>query len=177
MTYYSPTQLADSFRTVRKNTIQVAEDIPEDQYSFRAAPGTMSVGEMLAHLASSTEWARIMHFVERKESVGFEDFSRYMAEGQKIADSLATKAEILAALKSRGDIFAAAVESMSEAQIAEQVKFPPPIEPPTKARFEILLGVKEHEMHHRGQLMLIERMLGIVPHLTRRRQEAQAARA
>ena len=32
------------------------------------------------------------------------------------------------------------------------------------------MSVKEHEMHHRGQLMLIERMLGIVPHLTRARQ-------
>jgi uncharacterized damage-inducible protein DinB len=30
--------------------------------------------------------------------------------------------------------------------------------------------VKEHEMHHRGQLMLIQRLLGIVPHLTRRRE-------
>jgi uncharacterized damage-inducible protein DinB len=34
----------------------------------------------------------------------------------------------------------------------------------------MLLGVKEHEIHHRGQLMLIERLLGIVPHLTRRQQ-------
>jgi len=33
----------------------------------------------------------------------------------------------------------------------------------------MLLGVKEHEMHHRGQLMLIQRQLGIVPHLTRAR--------
>jgi uncharacterized damage-inducible protein DinB len=37
--------------------------------------------------------------------------------------------------------------------------------------------MKEHEMHHRGQLMLIERMLGIVPHLTRRREAMRAARA
>jgi hypothetical protein len=29
-------------------------------------------------------------------------------------------------------------------------------------------------MHHRGQLMLIERLIGIVPHLTRQR-EARAA--
>jgi len=28
----------------------------------------------------------------------------------------------------------------------------------------MLLGTKEHEMHHRGQLMLIERLLGITPH-------------
>jgi uncharacterized damage-inducible protein DinB len=37
------------------------------------------------------------------------------------------------------------------------------------------LSVKEHEMHHRAQLMLIERMLGITPHLTRRMQERMAA--
>ena len=39
----------------------------------------------------------------------------------------------------------------------------------------MLLGAKEHEMHHRAQLMVIERMLGIVPHLTRARQARTAA--
>ena len=49
--------------------------------------------------------------------------------------------------------------------------------PPSKSRFEMLLGAKEHEMHHRGQLMVIQRLLGITPHLTRKRQDAMAARA
>jgi uncharacterized damage-inducible protein DinB len=40
----------------------------------------------------------------------------------------------------------------------------------------MLISVKEHEMHHRGQLMLVERMLGLVPHLTRQFQERMAAR-
>ena len=39
-----------------------------------------------------------------------------------------------------------------------------------KTRFEMLIGAKEHEMHHRAQLMVIERLIGIVPHLTRNRQ-------
>jgi uncharacterized damage-inducible protein DinB len=39
----------------------------------------------------------------------------------------------------------------------------------------MLLSSKEHEMHHRGQLMVIERILGIVPHLTRQMQERIAA--
>jgi uncharacterized damage-inducible protein DinB len=43
-----------------------------------------------------------------------------------------------------------------------------------KTRFEQLLGAKEHEMHHRAQLMLIERQLGITPHLTRQFQERMA---
>ena len=40
-----------------------------------------------------------------------------------------------------------------------------------KTRFERLLGGKEHEMHHRGQLMLVERQLGITPHLTKQTEE------
>jgi hypothetical protein len=32
-------------------------------------------------------------------------------------------------------------------------------------------------MHHRGQLMLVERMLGITPHLTRHMQERMAQAA
>jgi len=43
----------------------------------------------------------------------------------------------------------------------------------SKTRFEMILGTKEHEMHHRAQLTVIERLLGIVPHLTRSRQAAR----
>jgi len=102
--------------------------------------------------------------------VSYEDFGRYMAEVKARAAALTTKAEIVAALESGGHDFACKLEQMTDDQLAENVGFPAPIQPPAKSRFEMLLGVKEHEMHHRGQLMLIERMLGIVPHLTRARQ-------
>lgn len=168
---YRGTHLAESFRTVRRNTIQVAQDIPEAQYGYRAAEGVMSVAEMLAHVASATVWAEQMHFVERKAEVSYEDFGRYMAESRAVAERLTTKAAIVAALEQQGEAFAARLEQMSDADLGEQVAFPPPVQPPTKSRFEMLLGMKEHEMHHRGQLMLIERLLGIVPHLTRARQK------
>ena len=64
-------------------------------------------------------------------------------------------------------------KTMTEPQLGEQVSLPMG----TKSRFEMLLGLKEHEMHHRAQLFLIERMVGIVPHLTRAREAAQAARS
>ena len=54
--------------------------------------------------------------------------------------------------------------------LAETITMPPGSPQPTKSRFEMILSVKEHEMHHRGQLMLIERMLDITPHLTRNMQ-------
>jgi len=169
MTYYGARELADSFRTVRKNTIQVAEDIPENQYGFKAAEGCMTVAEMLAHLAMSHHWAEQLHFVEKKTSVTMEDFGRYMAEMTSAQAALTTKSAIVEALKANGEAFATQLASMTEAQLAEVVTFPGG----GKTRFEQLLGVKEHEMHHRGQLMQVERMIGIVPHLTRARQQRQ----
>jgi hypothetical protein len=44
-----------------------------------------------------------------------------------------------------------------------------------KSRFEMLIAPKEDEMHDRGQLMMIERMLGITPHLTGHMEERIAA--
>ena len=35
-----------------------------------------------------------------------------------------------------------------------------------RARFEMLLATKEHELQHRAQLTVMERMLGIVPRFT-----------
>ena len=170
MTYYGAKEMAESFRTVRKNTIQVAQDIPEEKYDFRPADGVMTVGEMLAHLASSTHWAAQLHFVEKKSDVSFEDFGRYMGEAKAASDALKSKADIIAALESRGHDFACQLETMTDADLGQHVTFPAPLQPPSKSRFEMLLSVKEHEMHHRGQLMLMERILGIVPHLTRARQ-------
>ena len=59
---------------------------------------------------------------------------------------------------------------MPEEELAVVIPFSPPAEPPTKSRFEMILSAKEHEMHHRAQLMVFERLLGLVPHLTRQRQ-------
>ena len=173
MNYYGAKDLAESFRTVRKNTIQVAEDIPEDKYSYRAAPDTMSVAEMLSHLACTPHWAQQCHFVEKKTSVTADDFGKWMGEIGAKSQALTSKAAIVAALKADGETFAKELESMTDAQLGEGVTTPMG----TRSRFESMLGVKEHEMHHRAQLFLIERMIGIVPHLTRARQQRMAAPA
>ncbi len=177
MEYYGSIELADAFRTVRKNTIQIAEDIPDDQYSYRATPDVQTVAQELAHIACATAWHRQAHGVDKKTFITFEDFGSYMDRSAEMEKSLTTKAQVLDALRKHGDAFARFLESLTPAQLAERVGFPPPIQPSTKSRFEMLLGVKEHEMHHRAKLMLVERLLGIVPHLTRARQERMAAPA
>jgi uncharacterized damage-inducible protein DinB len=80
-------------------------------------------------------------------------------------------------LRSSGEKWAGWLGSLTDSFLAEQVAMPPGAEPASRCRFEMILSVKEHEMHHRGQLMLIERIVGVVPHLTREMQARFAAAA
>jgi len=176
VTYYGAQQLADSFRTVRKNTLAIAEDIPEDKYSFRATPDVMSVGEMLAHLAVAPMWQIDVHG-RKVTHLDFAVFTARLQQMQAEQAALASKAQIVAALKANGEKMAAFLEGLDEATLQSVVTFPPPVQPAAKTRFEMVLGIKEHEMHHRGQLMLMQRLLGQVPHLTRARQQMQAQAA
>lgn len=173
MTYYGAKHLADSFRTVRKNTLAIAEEIPEDKYGFKATPEVMSVGEMLAHLALSPMWQMEVHG-NKMTSVDFAFFGSRLQQAKAAEQLLRSKAEIVQALKDNGEKFAAFLEGLDEATLQSTVSFPPPVQPSVKSRFEMLLGPKEHEMHHRGQLMLVQRLIGQVPHLTRQRQAMQA---
>jgi uncharacterized damage-inducible protein DinB len=74
-----------------------------------------------------------------------------------------------------GEKYANALEGVLEAFLGEQVEYPEGMEPRKKSRFEMLTAAKEHEMHHRGQLMVVERMLGVTPHLTRRMEAVMAS--
>lgn len=167
MNYYGAKDLAASFRTVRKNTLIIAEEIPEDKYGYRAAEGTRTAGELLTHIAHGWKFHEKVIFTEARTTMEGFDFMAFM--GPHIASQAKprTKAEIIALLKDEGEKYAQAVESLTNDFLAQSVAMPPGGTPPSRTRFDMLMGVKEHEMHHRGQLMLIERMLGIKPHLTR----------
>jgi uncharacterized damage-inducible protein DinB len=175
MTYYGAKELARSFRTVRNNTITIAEEIPEDQYGFRPAEGCRSVAEVLVHIAILPRVPEQIHFVEHRNTlVGF-DYFGLRDKLQAEARAPRTKAQILELLRTEGEKYAKALEGVSEEFLGEQVEYPEGMEPRVKSRFEMLIASKEHEMHHRGQLMVIQRMLGIKPHLTRRMEETIGA--
>ena len=102
--------------------------------------------------------------------MAFEDFMTYIGAATQYGATLTDKAAVIKALETDGETFASFLDSLGDDALGQMVSFPEPDKNPSKTRFEMLLGVKEHEMHHRGQLMLIQRQLGIVPHLTRARQ-------
>ena len=176
MTYYGAANLAAAFRQVRSNTVQIAEEIPEDKYGFRATHDTRSVGLLLVHIAVAP---RFQLHVHRNGIADFNTVNFLELIGPLAAEETKarTKAEIIALLKTEGEFFASYIDGVSDTFLSETVKMPSGAQPPTKTRFEMLMSAKEHEMHHRGQLMVFQRMMGLTPHLTRQMQERMASRA
>jgi uncharacterized damage-inducible protein DinB len=171
---YGAKELAQSFRTVRKNTLAAATDIPADKYDFQPAAECLSVEKLLTHIALSYRFQHQMHAVEKRTSLEGFDFPAMMAKlGAEEAKSR-TKEEVIDLLEKEGKVWARFLDGLSDQFLSETVQFPHAGPGVSKTRIEMIMSVKEHEMHHRGQLMLVQRILGIVPHLTREREARMA---
>jgi uncharacterized damage-inducible protein DinB len=175
MNYYGAKELANSFRTVRNNTITIAEEIGEEHYGFSPAPGTRTVAQLLVHISMVSNFQEQLHSAKGPNPFQGFDFMSHMKRLAVEETAPRTKAQIVALLRENGDRFARFLDGFSDEFLGESLNMPPGGTPPSRTRFDMLMSVKEHEMHHRGQLMLIERMIGIVPHLTRANQARMAA--
>jgi uncharacterized damage-inducible protein DinB len=172
MTYYGASDLARSFRTVRKNTLRIAEEIPEDRYDFRPTSDSRSVREILAHMLVSSRGSYQGHAVRKITTfvgVDFPTLIRERLEQEKQLSSV-SKAQLIEELEADGENWGTYLDTVPEHELAVIIPFSPPAVPAAKSRFEMFLSAKEHEMHHRAQLMVLQRLLGLVPHLTRDRQ-------
>jgi uncharacterized damage-inducible protein DinB len=175
MTYYGAKEIAASFRIVRNNTLRVAEDIPEDKYSFQPAEGCRTVAQTLIHISNAHKFALAINRDDVLSTmVGF-DFMAFIGPLIASEQEPMTKAQIVERLTSAGEDFEGWVKTLPDDFLAQSISTPPGGVPPSRTRFELLIAVKEHEMHHRGQLMLIERLIGITPHLTREQEARRAA--
>ena len=174
MSYYGGKEMAESFRTVRQNTIQIARGhsrgqirLPRDagNADHRRRARARGVRDVVAR-AGARRRQEDLHHVRRL-------WRLHGSRGRRGKEADDQKRRHRRAHQERRGVRAVSRAADATKQLAERVSFPPPVQPSTKTRFEMLLGAKEHEMHHRGKLMVIERLIGIVPHLTRARQQRQ----
>src|SRR5713101_4955724 len=105
MNYYGAKELAESFRTVRKNTITIAEDIGEQHYGYQATPETRTIAQTLVHIALSPNFAEEIHAVQRLTTLAGFDFQTLIGKMSAEEKTPRTKAQITALLKERGDRF------------------------------------------------------------------------
>lgn len=140
--------------TVRRRTDEVTARLRPEHLAWRPEKGALSVGEMLRHLWVSEEGVRRVAL----ES----DFSYYEV---RIPQGLPAVLGTVGTLEEERENLA----RVHRETLAEVGKFPVERFEEERAHqglefrrkvYVILLGISEHEIHHRAQLMTYLRMLG-----------------
>ena len=158
--------------------------VSDDQNTLRAGPrGPAALEdfhfrEKIFHFDHERIPERVVHargfgahgFFESNGELEAVSRAAVFKKGEAEEKPVRTKGNVVALLLTQRDLWCQWVEGLPESLLTEHVRQPGGA---LRTRFEMLVGTKDHEMHHRGQLMLMERMLGIVPHLTRNRQARQ----
>jgi len=160
---YGVRQLVESMRAVRSNTILMADDIPESKYDYRPTPVSRSVAETLVHISWLATSDRILHQEEHLDTVEGFDFPALLRKSEVEEKRRRSKAEILELLRAEGERQARWIEQLPAAFLSERVQLPGG---GSVSRFEMLVATKEHELQHRAQLTVIDRLIGVVPRFT-----------
>lgn len=152
-----------SWREVRSGLIDEAEQIPADKFSFQATPEMRSVAQLLQHIIETQKF--LIGEVCRPDT----NILR-----QSFADQIKTYAAGVSEVNDRDGLLNLLRASIDDAETkllanADEMRN-------TMKRFDgkevsklaSLSFAIAHEMYHRGQLTVYERLLNIEPVLTRR---------
>ena len=149
------------WKDAREGLIQEVEKIPEDQFSFRATPDTRSIAEILQHIIQAQkilvgEACRSDTNLMRQSMVAHAQ--EYAPGVHKVTDKngliellRSSMAEAQACIGDSADKLDATMTALNG-------------QPTSKSAF--LTFCVSHEMYHRGQLTVFERLLNIEPVLT-----------
>jgi len=151
------------WKDARAGLIHEVEKIPEDQFSFRATPDTRSIAELLQHIISSQ---KILVGETCRENTNLMRQS-FVAHAQEYAPGMSEvtdKNGLLELLRSSMDEAETCLSSYGDKLDQTMTRLDG--QPTSKSAF--LTFALSHEMYHRGQLTVFERLLNIEPVLTGR---------
>lgn len=146
-------EFAQKWENASKYTLQIAEAISEEDYSYRPTPEQRSFQEQLLHTASNMIWLSHQYLGYTEE--GFDLSAKRQA--YKAADY--TREETIAELEWALEFAASAIEAFDADQLEEKVDF---FAGPMSKR-QIFQLMNDHHTHHRGQLIVYMRLLGETP--------------
>jgi uncharacterized damage-inducible protein DinB len=135
------------FENVRARTERVLDSVPPDSLEWRPADGAFSFGDLIRHIAATERWMFAENAAGRP--------SRYPGHGPDLASGWDDTRGYLR----RMHVDAVAIfSSLDATSLAARCTTPGGIQLPV---WKWLRSMVEHEVHHRGQLYLMLRMLGI----------------
>jgi len=149
------------WKDARGGLIEEVEKIPEDQFSFRATPDTRTVSEILQHVIS-TQKIIVGEACRPDTNLRRQSFAAHAEEYAPGVGDVTDKNGLIELLRTSMDECAAKISSYDD-KLGESMQSLMG-QPITKVRF-LTFGMS-HEMYHRGQLTVYQRLLSIEPALT-----------
>ncbi len=142
-------QFVSYLDNIRGRTERVVACVPPDRLEWSPAEGAFSFGDVIRHLAA-TERYMFAENVQGRQS-------RYPGHGKDLADGY----DAVLAFWRRMHLEAVTIfAGLSAERLAGRCITPGGADMPV---WKWLRAMVEHEVHHRGQLYLMLRLLGIAP--------------
>jgi uncharacterized damage-inducible protein DinB len=142
-----PSDFVRYFGNVRARTERLIPLIPPDRLEWSAGPGALSFGDLLRHLAGTERWMWAENVAGRP--------ARYPGHGPDLASGYDATCRYVADLHAESMVI---FESLTPEQYAAGVLTPGGV---TLPAWKWLRAMIEHEAHHRGQLYLMLRLIGV----------------
>lgn len=155
--------LIASWKEVRAGLVDEVESIPADKFTFQATPDMRSVAGVLQHVVQSQKM--LIGEVCRPDT----NLLR-----QSFADQVETYASGVSQIEDKQSLVELLRTTMEESEASlraagdEMQKDMKRFDGKQMAKLDFLAFAIAHEMYHRGQLTVYERLLDIEPVLTKR---------
>jgi uncharacterized damage-inducible protein DinB len=155
-------RLIGSWGEVRAGLIKEVSQIPEDQFSFRATPETRSVAELLQHVVQSQKML-VGESCRADTNLMRQSFADHIKEYAPDVAQVGDKNGLLEMLRSSMETWEASIRGCGDGLQQNMRRF----DGKEVSKTEFLTFAIAHEMYHRGQLTVYQRLLGVEPVLTR----------
>src|SRR5262245_5430784 len=156
-------ELIQRWTSVRKGLISEVNQIPEDKFSFRGTPETRTIEEMIKHIVT-TERVLVREQCRESGTLGSQPSPHHFAEHAPHVATTQGKEALVTLLNNSIEESMQVVRQFGEEGLKQDTRH---FDGSTLSKFSFLSFVMSHEMYHRGQIALCERMLGIEQELTR----------
>lgn len=154
-------RLVENWTEVRAGLTKEASQIPAGQFSFRPTPETRSVAELLQHIVESQKML-VGEVCRSETNLMRQSFAAHIREYAPEVAGIGDKNGLLELLRSSMDTSEASIRGQGDSLQQTMRRF----DGKEISKHEFLVFAVAHEMYHRGQLTVYERLLGIEPVLT-----------
>jgi uncharacterized damage-inducible protein DinB len=155
--------LISNWKDVRNGFIDEINQIPADQFTFRATPDTRTITELLHHVIESQKML-VGECTRPEPNLMRQSFADHIKEYAPEVSGVTEKNGLVELMRTSMDVAEADIRSNADMMDQTMRRF----DGQEITRLQFLQFASAHEMYHRGQLTVYARLLNIEPVLTQR---------